>query len=86
MLPFLLATTAGSAVWTAFLALLGYGMGSEYRSVEAWVNPVSNVVVGLMIAWYLYRVATFRRGRSRAQAAGRTDRPTDQPRSRQTVR
>ncbi|MFC3230605.1 DedA family protein [Marinibaculum pumilum] len=80
LLPFLLATTAGSAAWTAFLALLGYFMGSEYQAIETWLNPVSDVVIGLMIAWYLYRVATFGRGQGRDGGNG------GQPRSRQTVR
>ncbi|MGR3453737.1 DedA family protein [Pseudooceanicola sp.] len=58
---FLIFTTAGTAIWTAILALAGWFLGSQYEQVSTWVDPVSTaVLVGLLI-WYLYRVATFRR-------------------------
>jgi len=29
--------------------------------VAHWMNPISNVVIGLIVLGYLYRVVTFRR-------------------------
>ena len=65
---FLLYTTAGTAVWTALLAAGGWFLGSNYRQLAAWMSPVSNVVVGGILLWYLYRVATFGRSRRRYEA------------------
>ncbi|MBA3305709.1 MAG: DedA family protein [Thermoleophilaceae bacterium] len=60
-LPGFLAWTAlGTGLWTALLAGAGYALQGQYALVADYVNPASNVVVGLLFAWYAYRVATFR--------------------------
>lgn len=56
---FLAYTTIGTLLWTALLAGAGYLLGGRYDQVSAWINPVSNVVVGLLALWYVYRVVTF---------------------------
>jgi membrane protein DedA with SNARE-associated domain len=58
---FLVFTSIGTVAWTSILAGAGWMLGSGYEKVGAWINPASNVIVGLILAWYLYRVATFRR-------------------------
>jgi len=58
---FLLYSGLGTLVWTSFLAGVGYWLGDQYRLIGAWTNPVSNAVIVLLIGWYLYRVATFKR-------------------------
>lgn len=57
---FLAWTALGTAVWTALLAGAGYLLQSQYGLVSAWVNPTSNVIVGLIAVGYVYRVVTFR--------------------------
>jgi membrane protein DedA with SNARE-associated domain len=52
----------GTGLWTALLAGAGYLLQSQYELVAAYLNPVSTVVVVLIIAWYLYRVVTFESG------------------------
>ena len=61
LMPFLLFTTLGSAIWVGALAAAGYFLEDQYRAVSGWVNPVSNVIIAILVAWYLYRVVTFRR-------------------------
>jgi len=56
---FLVYSSIGTVLWTAFLTLAGYLLGSQYEALSGWLNPLSNVVVGLLLLWYLYRVATF---------------------------
>lgn len=56
---FLLFSTFGTAVWTAFLALAGYFLAERYEAVESYLNPVSNAVLGGLVLWYAYRVWTF---------------------------
>jgi membrane protein DedA with SNARE-associated domain len=68
--PFLLWTGIGTVVWTALLAGAGYLLESQYEAVSAWLGPVSNVIVGAIVVFYLYRVVTFRpRGARRAEGA-----------------
>lgn len=58
---FFLATTLGTALWTTMLAAAGYALEHEYRRVEAWVDPISAVVVGTLLVAYLVRVLRSRR-------------------------
>lgn len=57
---FFLYSFVGSALWSALLAFFGYILQSQYRLVAAYLNPVSNAIIVLMVAGYLYRVVTFR--------------------------
>lgn len=61
VLRFVVFTTAGTAFWTAFLTGAGYLLESQYERVQSWLNPVSTAVVLGILAWYLWRVATYRR-------------------------
>jgi membrane protein DedA with SNARE-associated domain len=57
---FLLYSSIGTIAWTALLAFAGYKLGSQYELVQSWLNPVSNVVVGLIVVSYLYRLLTWK--------------------------
>lgn len=57
---FLAFSAVGTVVWTAFLAGAGYLLGENYQAVSGWLDPVTYAVVGIIVAVYLYRVATFR--------------------------
>jgi membrane protein DedA with SNARE-associated domain len=59
---FLAWSTLGTGLWTALLAGAGYLLQSQYQRVSDYLNPVSTVIVVLIIGWYLYRVVTFRTG------------------------
>lgn len=58
---FLIYSTLGTVVWTAFLATAGYWLGEQYDRVASWVNPVGTAVIAAIVLTYLYRVATFRK-------------------------
>ena len=58
---FLLLTTLGTAGWSTLLILAGYALGSSFEQVETYVSPVGNVIIGIAVLYYLYRVFTFRR-------------------------
>lgn len=58
---FLLYSGIGTVVWTTFLLAGGYLLEGRYQQVQEWLNPVSNAVIIVLVAWYLYRVVTFRR-------------------------
>ena len=58
--PFLIYSTIGTFVWTSLLAAAGYLLEGRYEAVEAWLNPVTNLILAAALVLYLYRVATFR--------------------------
>ena len=58
---FLIYTTLGTTVWNGFLTAAGYLLESQYERVQAWLNPVSTAVVIGLVAFYLYRVFTYKR-------------------------
>lgn len=59
---FLLLTTAGSLIWVTGLALAGYVLESQYHRVQAFLDPVTTVVVVGIVALYLWRLWRQRRG------------------------
>lgn len=59
--PFLAWSLLGTAIWTALLAGAGYILEDQYERVSAWVDPVSNIVIVLLVLGYVYRVITFDR-------------------------
>ncbi|UTO04758.1 DedA family protein [Moraxella sp. FZLJ2107] len=44
MLPFLLLTTLGSAIWSALLAYAGFVLGANYQKVADYIAPISSAV------------------------------------------
>jgi membrane protein DedA with SNARE-associated domain len=60
-LAFLAYSTIGTTLWTALLAIAGYLLEDQYHAIAGYLNPVSNLAMGAVAAWYLYRVATWRR-------------------------
>ncbi|MFH5926462.1 DedA family protein [Roseomonas xinghualingensis] len=57
---FVIFTSLGTAVWCGVLAGLGYVLEGQHERVAAYLNPVSNVVIGGIVLLYLYQVVTFR--------------------------
>ncbi len=58
---FLAFSTAGTALWNLILTGAGYVLESQYDRVETYLNPISTAVVVALVAFYLWRVATYRR-------------------------
>jgi membrane protein DedA with SNARE-associated domain len=57
---FLLYSSLGTVIWTTALAGAGYFLGDRYEEVSHWLNPVTSVIVLGVVAWYVYRLFTFR--------------------------
>ena len=58
---FLTYSALGTGLWAALLATAGYLLEDQYQKVDDYLNPVSDVILGLIVLGYLYRVVTFRR-------------------------
>lgn len=65
---FILYSALGTVLWTGALAVAGYLLQSQYAKVADWVGPVSDVVIGALLLWYLWRVITFDRDERRDAA------------------
>jgi membrane protein DedA with SNARE-associated domain len=61
-LQFLLYTTLGSFVWTAFLAATGVVLQQQWPLVQDYIGPIGKIIFGLLVLWFLVR---FIRQRSR---------------------
>jgi len=57
---FVMYTAAGSVVWNIFLVGIGYWLGANIDDVDHWVAPVVTGIVALLLAWYLWRVVTWK--------------------------
>jgi membrane protein DedA with SNARE-associated domain len=53
---FLLWSSLGALAWTTLLTMAGYALQARYLSVEHWLNPVTDVAVGLAVVAYVVRV------------------------------
>lgn len=58
---FLLLSGIGTVLWTGLLAGAGFALEDRYTTVERWLSPVGNGIFAVLVAWYAYRVVTFRR-------------------------
>ena len=57
---FLIWTFLGSAIWNSILAAAGLYLGSNFGVIDHYVGPAAIALTVLMIAGYVYRVATWR--------------------------
>ncbi|MBV8682909.1 MAG: DedA family protein [Caulobacteraceae bacterium] len=57
---FMVWSTAGALAWSALLVSAGVSLNRHYEKVEQWMNPATEVVLGLCVVVYVVRVATWR--------------------------
>ena len=57
---FFVASTIGTAGWTAALAFAGYVMGQRYDHINDLMGPISTVILVALLVGYVYRVWTHR--------------------------
>lgn len=63
---FLLASTTGALIWNTFLTMAGYLLHEHYEVIEVVLDPLSYVVLGLVVVLYLLKVATWKPSKARA--------------------
>jgi membrane protein DedA with SNARE-associated domain len=66
---FLLYSAVGTTAWTAALAAAGYALRAQFTRINDVLGPVSTTIIVGMVAWYLYRVATYKRTHQGGHAA-----------------
>jgi membrane protein DedA with SNARE-associated domain len=60
ILRFLAWSSVGSLAWSALLVGAGMALNRHYGEVEQWVDPATEIVLGLCCLAYVLRVATWR--------------------------
>lgn len=60
---FLAASTTGALIWNTFLTLAGYLLHEHYDQIEVVLDPLSYIVLGLVVVLYLFKVATWKPSR-----------------------
>ena len=60
LLPYLVWSTVGSALWTAALTSAGWVLGRQFGRVEAVVGPLSLAVIAGFVLWYVWRLSTWK--------------------------
>lgn len=58
---FLLFSLAGTVIWVAFLAGVGYFLGRNFSRIDDYLDVITYVVIGLAIVLYLRRLAIINR-------------------------
>ena len=56
---FLIASTVGTAGWTAMLAVAGYKLRENFGEIDHWLGPISNAILVTLAAGYLWRLWTY---------------------------
>lgn len=59
---FLGLSFVGSVLWVSLLTVAGYALGNQFARVSEWVNPVTNLLLGGLLALYLYRLIAHKGG------------------------
>jgi membrane protein DedA with SNARE-associated domain len=59
-LSFALFSAVGMLIWNTVLVSAGYLLHEHYHLVEAWIDPLTYVVLGLVVAVYLFRLITWK--------------------------
>ena len=71
--PFLVWSTVGTALFAAALAGVGYAAGSRFKEIEEIAGPIPSAVIVGILAWYVWRQATWQsRQAKRADARAGT--------------
>jgi membrane protein DedA with SNARE-associated domain len=54
----MIASTLGTAVWTAILTGAGYKLGEHFRDIGKVIGPASNIVLAAIVLVYVWRLIT----------------------------
>ena len=57
---FFLASTLGTAGWTALLAEAGYKLKENFTQIDDWLGPISNAILIVLVVGYVWRLWTHR--------------------------
>ena len=50
----------GMVVWNCILAGAGYILADHYHLIEAWLDPLTYLLLGSVVLLYVYRLVSWR--------------------------
>ena len=56
---FFIASTVGTAAWTAILAAAGYQLQQNVTDVGEFIGPISNAIIAVLVGGYFWRLWRF---------------------------
>ena len=62
---FVLYSTIGAVVWNTLLTGGGYLLAEHYEAIEAWLDPLTLVILATVVVVYVWRLITWRPSRKR---------------------
>jgi membrane protein DedA with SNARE-associated domain len=65
---FLLASTSGALIWNIILTSAGYLLHEHYELVEVILDPLSYIVLALVVLIYLVRLVMWKPSKPRRPA------------------
>jgi membrane protein DedA with SNARE-associated domain len=80
---FALFAALGSTAWVGALALAGWSLRDRWQLLDAWLSPASNVLLGVLVAAWVWRA--LRRRPTKGSARSRSSRTDDAGLSRPTA-
>jgi membrane protein DedA with SNARE-associated domain len=63
-LLFALFSAIGMLLWNTLLVTAGYLLHEHYHLVEAWIDPLTYVVIAAVVGLYIFRVVTWKPSRT----------------------
>jgi membrane protein DedA with SNARE-associated domain len=57
---FFIASTIGTAGWTAMLAVAGFVLRERFGDIDHWLGPISNGIIVVLVLGYIWRVVRFK--------------------------
>jgi len=57
---FFIASTIGTAGWTAMLATAGFKLREQFSEIDQWLGPISNAIIVVLVVGYVWRVIRFK--------------------------
>ena len=82
---FLLYSGIGTTIWTTALALLGLFLGEKFDGVEKYVGIISKVVIGGMLAYFIFQVIKRKQEKKSGNGKKEEDKPKTSPAPRQAL-
>ncbi|MEE3719256.1 DedA family protein [Tumidithrix elongata RA019] len=64
LVPFLFYSTIGTIAWVSLLAYAGFALGSNYKLVDTYIDPISKVVlaaIAIALTVFILRRTVFKR-------------------------
>ena len=71
LLPFLIYTTLGSALWVGLLTYSGYALGRNYGIVEKYIDTITKIVVLAILGAFAFWIINRQRKRTRSRNRSR---------------